>query len=41
MFGTRSLSLTKPSALAKCHNLTFSPSLLYTQMFLQQMSDQK
>ena len=28
MFGTRSVSLSKPSASAKGHNLTFGPSLL-------------
>jgi len=28
-FGTRSVSLPKPSALAECHNLTFGPSLQY------------
>ena len=28
-FGTRSVSLPKPSASAECHNLTFGPSLIY------------
>jgi len=27
-FGTRSVSLPKPSASAECHNLTFGPPLL-------------
>jgi len=27
-FGTRSVSLPKPSASAECHNLTFGPSLV-------------
>jgi len=31
-FGTRSVSLPKPSASAECHNLTFGPSLLYTNV---------
>ena len=33
-FGTRSVSLPKPSASAECHNLTFGPSLIvaYTQV---------
>ena len=30
MFGTRSVSLPKPSASAECHNLTFGPSLQST-----------
>jgi len=32
-FGTRSVSLPKPSASAECHNLTFGPSLSVNQNF--------